>query len=129
MSRSQAKHDLTIALHPRQSLVVVEAKALCKAECVWCTQGSIDEAGKLRDQMRGYAGRVEAVQWELKAAEDAKLDHEARLQAITQTAHENKRALDDESSKLVQERAKRQRCEDDAQVRSYAALLLEFKAS
>ncbi|KAK9864134.1 hypothetical protein WJX84_006373 [Apatococcus fuscideae] len=79
-------------------------------------QGSIDEAGKLRDQIRGYAGRLEAVQWELKAAEDVKLDHEARLQAITQTANEHKRALDDESSKLVQERAKRQRCEDDTQV-------------
>ena len=83
----------------------------------WCAQGSIDEAGKLRDQIRGYAGRLEAVQWELKAAEDAKLDHEARLQAITHTANEHKRALDDESSKLVQERAKRQRCEDDTQVR------------
>lgn len=103
--------------------------ASCKAERTSCVQGSIDEAGKLRDQMRGYAGRVEAVQWELKAAEDAKLEHEARLQAITQTAAENKRALDDESSKLVQERAKRQRCEDDAQVRFSGKTFVEFKAS
>ncbi|KAK9864077.1 hypothetical protein WJX84_011985 [Apatococcus fuscideae] len=79
-------------------------------------QGSIEEAAKLRDQVRGYAGRMEAMQWELKAAEDAKHDRDARLEAMTQTADEHKRALEEESGKLVQERAKRQRCEDDTQV-------------
>ena len=84
--------------------------------CALEWQGSIEEAAKLRDQVRGYAGRMEAMQWELKAAEDAKHDRDVRLEAMTQTADEHKRALEEESGKLVQERAKRQRCEDDTQV-------------
>ena len=79
-------------------------------------QGSIEEAAKLREQIRGYAGRLEAVQWEMKAAEDARSGQESRLEAMTQTVNEHKRALEEESGRLVQERAKRQRCEDDTQV-------------
>ncbi len=86
-------------------------------------QGSIEEAAKLREQIRAYAGRLEAVQWELKAAEDTKLGHESRLEAMGQTLNEHKRALEEETGTLVQERAKRQRCEDDVQVTSFTWLV------
>jgi len=84
--------------------------------CCDLSQARNEEAAALRERSAGLATQLEAAVREAREATEALRARDAALEAAQKAAAVKKRAADDEADRLVRERVKRQRLEEDVKV-------------